>query len=265
MSTSSQVPNWVANRILAFVNRARSVADLLDGSVQDDPSDGPGRTLGPTVAARILRHKASLPRRRYTTFAELDDVQGIGPGTIQDLVYSFGTAADQAFQNDMYAKPIIYKENWTLEFHRTAFEEQGSFREVVQDEKALRNWLVAQLGELGASRATTATQISNMQAAVSSAYVDRYSNSTPAAAYAFALWFYEFDADNWFSWERIQEACLAYFDYHMAGYPWEMELYLIKGFRQNGLIRNGITPDDLPVVINWAEQSISFWLSALYD
>ena len=44
-----------------------------------------------------------------------------------------------------------------------------------------------------------------------------------------------------------------------------MDLHFFKGFRNRGIISPGISPADLPVVINWAEQTITFWVSALYD
>lgn len=58
---------------------------VLDGTIQDDPADGAGRTMGPVLAARILREKAKLPRRRFTDFEQLDNIKGVGEGTIRPV------------------------------------------------------------------------------------------------------------------------------------------------------------------------------------
>lgn len=261
---AANIPTWVANRILGFFNRVQSIDEIVNGPIKDDPSDGAGRTIGPTLAARILRERNNLRWRRFREFEEFDAIPGVGEGTLKDLVYSFGTSAAQAFQDRMYNDNIIFRENWPLEYFQTTFDDQKAFNELVNDEIAMRAWIVAKVKEIAIEREVEEKKIDEMANVLSSAYIDSYSNSTPAAGYALALWFYEFDADNWFSWERIQEPTTAYFSHH-DGYPWEMELKFFKGFNQLGIIRPGITPDDLPVVVNWPERAITLWFSALYD
>lgn len=262
---STPMPAWVANRIVGFFNSVNTVAEITEGPIKDDPADGPGRTIGPVLAARILRSRAELPRRRFTDFSQIDDIRGVGETTVRDLAYSFGRPAAAAFQENMYEMGVIYRENWPLAYFRTAFEDEKAFQELVQDKEALRHWVADRIIAISTEREVPADSCDAMVAEVQTAYMDHYSNSTEAAAFALALWFYRFDADNWFSWTRIQERTLDYFGYHAQHYPWEMELYLFKGFQQRGIIPPGITPHDLPVVVNWPEQSITIWVSALYD
>lgn len=262
--SSENIPVWVENRILAFFNTVKSVEDITGGAIKDDPSDGPGNTIGATLAARILRHRGQLPRRRFTDIDQLDSIRGVGKGTFKDFVYSLGAPAATAFRDFMYDNYIIY-ENWALEGFRIPFGELKEFNSIVQDEKRFRAWVAEQITTICKEKDISDEWCDQMTASVSSAYIDDYHNSTPAAAYALALWFYEFDADNWFSWERIQQACDYYFNYHMSSFPWEMELRFFKGFEQKGIINSGITPPDLPVVINWPERCVTLWVSALYD
>lgn len=259
----TNMPTWVANRILGFFNRVNSIDEIVNGPIEDDPSDGAGRTIGPTLAARILRERNNLRWRRFREFEELDAIAGVGEGTIKDLAYSFGKTAAQAFQEQMY-DGTIYRENWTLEYEQTTFDKQETFTGLVNDEAAFRVWMEAKVREIAAERGVEEEKIKTMTSQISSTYMDTYFNGTPAAGYALALWFYEFDADNWFSWEGIQKPTEAYFSHH-SGYPWEMELRFFKGFKQLGIIRPGITPEDLPVVVNWPERAITIWFSALYD
>ena len=267
MSVTSHpnIPLWVQNRIVGFFNRARNVDMILDGSIQDHAADGTGNTMGRTLAARILREKKALAKRNFTDFEQIDSIRGVGPGTVEDLVYSFGKSADAVFKKSMYDSGTIYQDNWPLEYFRFPIEDKNTFLAIAQNKDNLRQFIIEKVGEVSSERNVIAAKKDAMIADVSEAYIDNYSNSTPAAAYALALWFYEFDADNWFSWERIQEQTSQYFDYNANTYPWFMDLYFFKGFTNRGIISPGLSPKDLPVVINWVEQSITFWVSALYD
>ena len=267
MSTTShpQIPLWIQNRIVGFFNWARNVNMLLDGSIVDDPSDGPGTTMGPTLAARILRERNLLPNRRFTDLQQIDQIKGVGPGTIQDLVYSFGISADEAFKASMYESGTIHVENWPLEYFRFTVEDQQTFQNLAQDNAQLRAFILDKVAGVCAARDVSAGNTQAMLDTLANAYIDDFSNSTQAAGYALALWFYRFDADNWFSWEQIQIQTLAYFSHNSNTYPWMMDLHFFKGFENKGIISPGICPKDLPVVVNWAEQSLNFWISALYD
>lgn len=267
MSATShpEIPIWVQNRIIGFFNWARNVDMILDGTIKDDPSDGPGNTMGRTLAARILRERNQLPRRRFTDLEQIDQIRGVGPGTLKDLVYSLGISADEAFRKAMYKSGTIYEENWPLEFFRFTVDDKQAFSTIAQDREKLRQFLLEKVKVISQQRSVAPKANDDMLAELQNAYIDQYSNSSPTAGYALALWFYEFDADNWFSWEQIQKQTIGYFDHNANTYPWFMDLYFFKGFRNRGIINPGISPEDLPVVVNWAEQSITFWISALYD
>ncbi len=267
MSTNSHpnIPLWIQNRIISFFNYARNVSMVLDGTIKDDPSDGEGSAMGATLAARILREKNALPNRRFTDFEQIDNIRGVGEGTIQDLVYSFGKSADETFKKAMYDSGTIYEANWPLEYFRFTIEEKDAFTTIAQSNENLNQFIIDKVGIVCSEKNVEVEKRDTMIAELSNAYIDNYSNSTPAAAYALALWFYEFDADNWFSWEGIQEQTVQYFDHNSNTYPWFMDLYFFKGFINRGIINPGISPEDLPVIVNWAEQSITFWVSALYD
>ncbi len=259
------IPLWVQNRIVGFFNSARNVDRILDGTIQDDPSDGQGKTIGKTLAARILRERNQLPRRRFTDFEQIDAIRGVGPGTVKDLVYSFGRSADETFRNSMYESGTIYMENWPLEFFRYTFDDQEAFRTLVQDQEKLRQFITEKVLQVAVEREVSEENRDAMEKDLKEAYIDYYSNSTPIAGYALALYFYDFDADNWFSWERIQEQTIAYFNHNSSTDDWFIDLHQFRGFRNRGIVQPGISPDVLPVVTNWAELAVTFWVSELYD
>ncbi|MFK7797737.1 MAG: hypothetical protein AB8E82_09795 [Aureispira sp.] len=258
------IPLWIQNKIVGFFNYAQSVDMILDGSIQDDPVDGHGNTMGTTLAARILAVKNNLPSRRFEDLEEIDAIQGVGVGTIQDLVYSFGQIADAAFKKALYESGTL-QENWPIAYFRYTIQDSTLFEQTVNDPNSLRIFVLNKVLAEGQANAVPEVEQEQMLEEVAMAYIDTYSNSTPAAAYALALWFYQFDADNWFSWEQIQAQTIAYFEHNMQTHPWMMDLHLLKGFVNRGILKPGVSAKDLPVVVNWAEQSISFWVSALYD
>lgn len=259
------VPMWIQDRIVAFFNAAQNVEMILDGTIMDDPADGPGRVFGPALAARILRTKNELPRRQFSSFEEIDAIRGVGPDVIQDLVYSFGKTADETFRNSMYETGTIYMENWPLEYFRFEIGDKDTFYELTHNREQLRQFIMEKVAQVSKERGVSAENTEAMLTDLKQAYIDDYSNSTPIASYALALYFYDFDADNWFSWDTIQKQTLGYFDHYMNTNNWSMELFQFRGFRNRGIIEPGIAPEVLPVVATEAELAISFWITALYD
>jgi len=263
-NTTTITPAWAYNRIVSFFNTAQSVEDIVS-TVKDDPSDGPGRTISANLAARILRERSRFGFRGFTDFAQIDGIRGVGDGTVQDLLCTFNVSAAAAFQQKMYDDHVIYRENWPLEFFRYEIEDKEEFEKMVFDDQLLRNFVGEKIIELSEQRGVDQALCDQMVTDISAAYIDKYSNSIPTANIALALWFYEFDADNWFSWERILEVTAYYLDYYARTNNSEMELRFFKGFVNRGIIQPGITPDDLPVVLNYAEQCVTIWFSTLYD
>jgi hypothetical protein len=95
--------------------------------------------------------------------------------------------------------------------------------------------------------------------------LDRYDTSA-FGAYAFTLWWYKFDQDNWFSFEQMREAVGFYLDYYAYfNAANEQQLVLLKGF-PNSLALGLLCPvAELPVVLNPIERGITIWTAELYD
>lgn len=95
MSTTSHpdIPLWIQNRIVGFFNWARNVEMILDGTIKDDPSDSPGRTVGRALTARILREGSKLPDGRFADFEQIGNIQD-QPGDHRARHLSGRTACD---------------------------------------------------------------------------------------------------------------------------------------------------------------------------
>ncbi len=115
------IPFWAARNILDYFNSVRTLMDITEGPIQDDPRDGVGRTIGPTIARRILDARRRLPLEQFTDIRQIDNIRGIGENTMQDLLYTFGRPAAEFFQEFMFEAEIISRDNWDLLFFQKTF------------------------------------------------------------------------------------------------------------------------------------------------
>ncbi|MEL6357851.1 MAG: hypothetical protein AAFQ37_13065, partial [Bacteroidota bacterium] len=197
-------PQWVLPRVLDFLNQSRSVEQILSNPQLKDAS-GNGYVIGEKVAQKIIDHRSSLPRRRYQSKDDVLAVSGLGEDKFNDLMHSFFNPADEAFQELLF-NGILY-DNWVLQPQVKRFdslEEMQAvthgldrFRRTVVDLWVpTRSWLDARAQK-------------ELRLRIRQAYVAGYPSSH-LAAFQFAYWWYQFDQDNWFSYDRIKEACETY-------------------------------------------------------
>jgi len=81
----------LAEKLLEFFNQVTGPYEIVS-RIQDDPNFGEasyGITL--PVASRILEARDTLPDRRFVSIKQIDDVQGVGPITLHNILFSFIT------------------------------------------------------------------------------------------------------------------------------------------------------------------------------
>ncbi len=96
------VDGETTQRILDFLNRAQTAADIAGkepqaGPVHDDPRTGYGDQIadydiGETVACRIIDRRMTYGAAGFTDLAQLSGIPGFGRDKFKDLVFSFGPA-----------------------------------------------------------------------------------------------------------------------------------------------------------------------------
>ena len=120
--------SWVVKRMLNFLNRAQTPADISEGAVMDDPFEGPaelGYVIGDVVAQRILDRRDELPGKKFTEITQLNDISGLGEDKFNDLVYTFSMSAAETFKRSMY-RTVLF-DNWDLQYDSVRFENQADF------------------------------------------------------------------------------------------------------------------------------------------
>lgn len=257
-----KIKPWIEARILDFLNRAQSVKDITQGhAIVDNPETGHGYTIGVTVAQRILDKRNSLRSRRFKSIHDLEGIKGLGIDKINDLVFSFGVPATESFRDSLYDG--ILMENWTVTDFTTHFEHKPSFLEIVNNASNFRDWIGWRYQEIRTEKGIPAPQAQLEGRLLRQSFLEVY-DIEHYGAIALAFWFYHFDADNWFTFERMRQVCEAYLTYY-PGFDFRQELRLFKGFKQQGLQATSNTQGMLPVVINYAEQAITIWEAVLND
>lgn len=250
---------WVLQRLLAFLNSVRQPSDLTESPlIKDDPATGSGYAIGEKVAAQIIRHRASLPRRRYQERAEILAVPGLGKDKLHDLLKSFAVPADTAFLQALRGG-ILY-DNWELSPQTIHFQSLEDMQARLGHLDGLRS----EIGQLAAPRHHTGDVAAQraFRLRCRQAYVTSFTDSH-LAAFQFAYWWYTFDQDNWFSFERMRQACETYLSYH-SGQQRGMEYVQLQLYNES--LRNEITSAEiLPAVLNYPERSLTLWWAVLND
>lgn len=257
-----EIKPWVEARILAFLNQAASVKDITQGhEIMDNPETGHGYTIGATVAQRILDRRNAQRNRKLRRIRDLDGIKGLGIDKINDLIFSFGTPAAEAFIKNL--RDGVLPDHWELTAHTTRIEHLPSFQEVADNTANFKDWAGQKYREILEKQKAPADQAKLESLLLRKSFLEIY-DIEHYGALALALWFYQFDADNWFTFEKMREACEAYLNYY-PGFEFRQELRLFKGFKEEGLQATSTTQGVLPVVVNYAEQAVTIWEGKLYD
>lgn len=219
--------------------------------------------IGDTVAQRIIEHRSQLPTFRYESLDQLQDIPGFGQDKLDDLVTLLDKPADVYFQERMQRN--VLPENFPLSFAQITFENEEAFQEAASNTSLFSNLVAEQVARSLQNDDNTTFQVPLLAAEIlKKSYLDIIDQDY-LAPYEMANWFYAFDADNWFSYERVFSECAHYLEGANL-YTDRRELRIFRGFPTNlTLASRGISPQRLPVVLNFEEKLITLWWASLFD
>ena len=249
-------------RALNFFNSVRSSKEITDRpQIKDDPFfQGMGYRIGEVVAERIIEVRQTLADQKFTSIDQLEAVKGIGEDKIHDILFSFQLSAAEAFLEDMYSNVI--GDNWQLKHHTMVIRDREEFLQRVKNESDFRNTVGRHYGKVLAERGMDPEAVRLAGLLLSKAHFETFDLSH-FGGIDFGFWFYRFDADNWFSFDKIWTTCERYLSYY--SHPTlPIELRMFKAHDIEGLQPLG-SSDIIPVVVNYPEQAISIWECELFD
>lgn len=255
--STDNLENWQQKRILSFFNRAQSAREITDLVLDDPQRGGTGHGIGETVAQRILDHRNQLRPRFFREFNQLNGIQGLGQDKLNDLAYTFRHTAAEVFHQQLFAG--VLQDNWKIETYDRLIEDPDTYRDIVRHPEKLRSTLGEMLRSLARQRFPGEALNELAPYLLTDTYLDLY-ESQDLGQYAWATWFYRFDADNWFSFDRIRAVIATYLSTYWNE---DISLVLVKGFSGGKLWPGGVP--DMPVTLNPAEQRITLWRVELWD
>ena len=263
-----QIDVFTEKRILAFLNGVRNASELTSsssegGAIVDNPDSGAasGYTIGATVATRIIQLRNTLRGRRFTSVDQLEGVDGFGQDKLNDLVFSFSLSAEEQFKQQLFDGILL--DNWRVRYEVEQFEDLIPFKNVAENRANFEDQVIAAVRRASFNRFGDRSRAYLAGELARDRYVESYLEAH-LGSYGWALWFYRFDQDNWFSFERMRTAVEAFLSTYY-GISEEIELHLFKGYPNGAGLAEGIIPNDLPVTINHAEQRIAVWTIELFD
>lgn len=254
----SKVSEQTADAILKFLNQAFRPQDILNKALIKEEGETKDYGIGPVVAGRIIKRRKELPRWRFTELSQLNGIKGFGQDKFEDLVDTFSISSAEHLRYVIESKPILY-ENFPFTYHAINFSDDQEFQEQTADEASLRKLVASHIEHLASRKNVAEKDLAKARAQIASAYIEKFFTAFQGA-YAWAVWFYGFDADNWFGFDQMRIPLESYL-YENGDDP---ALYLFKGF-ENKLILRGISVLDLPVVVHPVEKTVYLWAAELFD
>ncbi|MEL7533603.1 MAG: hypothetical protein AAFN10_19980, partial [Bacteroidota bacterium] len=192
---------WVQKRVIAFINGAKKASDIVEG-VKDSPNNGQGYGIGETVANRILAKRNSLPGRRFRSIEQFSDIEGLGEDKFDDLLNTFNILSAEEFRNKMFTDKFLF-DNWELSHHTIQLPDLKNFQQTVGSTESLKHFVAEQINTLVYKEQQNRTLAKLASQSIRTAYVENHPEAY-LGSYAWALWFFGFDADNWFSFEAMR-------------------------------------------------------------
>jgi hypothetical protein len=247
-------------RILHFLNAVESAEDITNPATLQD-HEGGGYTIGDLVAQRILEQRGRLPGGHFVSFKDLDQVPGLGDDKLRDLAHSIAPPAARYFRREMFR--TVIGENWELTPHTFSVDDRAAFFDIVHPPSRFAEWVGERVEQVALEKFDNPEAARLARLLLQRSHLDRYEDAH-LGSFAFAFWLYRFDADNWFSFEKARAVMEQYLNYYVKNQH-RLEFRIFRGFENNGVLSRPITRPDLPVVVNYGEQEVTFWAAQLND
>lgn len=256
-----QITPEETQRLLNTLNGFRTGEEIVEFFNRRSSESNYG--VGIIVARRIIRKRRTLRGRRFTRLTQLNGIPGLGQEKFDDFTDAIRISSAQSLVQELYGEEILF-ENWRLKFHAIELETEEAFLANTKDFHTLRK-IVAENIQFLADDGTPEGALEEARDQINSLefFMDGY-QSGHVASYVFAVWFYRYDEDNWFSFERIRAPLEAYLgeSYHSE---WRPIFNVLKGFDNQLILKDNATLPDLPIVLNQEEKSIYLWSVQLFD
>jgi len=252
----SRTKEQLNQRVLHLLNRATKPEELTYPKHYRDGRRIEG--LPKTTAEALLKRRDKQARR---AFSNIKDVELLSDDQLQTLRDAMDVPAAEFFRENMAEE--VLPGNWELDNFSATFEDRAAFSDIVDIRCNFVDFIASQVQQFGTERFGNSTAAELAGELIKRTYIEHFPDPH-FGSYAFAFWFYQFDADNWFTFDHVRETTEQYLNYY-ASWDDRLEFFLFKGFDEAGVLANAVSHADLPVVVNYGEQAVTIWTSQLLD
>jgi len=258
-ATPSAHPNDLAEgRILSHFNKAQSSSRGLKAGRRLQRSS---TRLSEEAAKSIFARQSEQPKGRFERVSDLRKVSELDAEAWQDLVNQFARPAADIFRQEMYEE--VMGSNWDLSYRSIQISDKQEWDAISRNPAALLSTVKTIVEGLAMDHKGSADIAKLANLLLDQAAVESHTDSH-LASFAWAFWFYRFDQDNWFSFEKVREEIEDYLSsYSDQAEPIHFHLY--KNFPNSQVLVDALTVADLPVMVNHAEQRVTVWTCSLND
>lgn len=250
--------------VLDFLNQAQTVANLTDIETHrpDLPAEDLRRySIGEQSAQYVLDARADLRRGQFNQLEEVLAVKGIGEDKVLDIVEFIWQPTEELFRKSLFEQ--VLGENWEVTYWRYSLD-ASEFERLIDSPALLQAFVADKVADIARARNDNNFIVGSLaKALLERTYPDRVEGGT--ALIQFASWWYRFDEDNWFSFDRISAVIDPFIHYYHRLRATYIDLVFYRGFQNGGTVASGITPQDLVVSLNPAERAITIWGIGLFD
>lgn len=260
---TSEISPFTSSRVLDFLNQATKATDISEAKsrLKDDPDSGIGQyRIGKTVAERIINKRKSLKSGQYQSLDELNGIDGLGQDKFHDLVYSFHFSAADEFVRRMYVDVIDSR--WKLEHFSQVITSPEEFRNLMIDPVLFQDFVVGMMSAQLQLQLESEAFARELAAKILCGSEAQMEVSEKEASFSWALWLYRMGTKRWFAFDRVREEIQRYFLTYSATVG-RIEWRVFRGFQSESILRSSTY--DLPVTVNYAEQTISLWRAELLE
>jgi len=252
-----------AQTVLDFLNNAKEIKDLTDiETYRPDLSKEAlsSYSIGEQSAQNVLDARKSLRGQRFHSLEDVLDVKGIGEDKILDIIEFIWLSTEEMFRQELFRE--VLGENWRVDYWRYALDSED-FDRLEQNPSLLKDFAASKVYDIAREKNNNFIIGSLAENLLEKSFADRVESLT--ALTQFASWWFRFDEDNWFSFDRISELIDPFLNYYNRQQATYIDLVFYRGFQNGGTVADGITPDDLVVTLNPAERAITIWGISLFD
>ncbi len=184
--------------------------------------------------------------------ASAAEFRGVGefiPGVVSE------SRAAIAYQQDLFKS--ILSHNYLLNHYSYALANAADVGVIVSRSGEFKKFVSGKVQDICLSQNRPEEECRSASQKMRVSAVEVWDNQD--ASFVLANWLYKLDGENWYYFSDLQRKTSSYFE---GG---TRKLFVVKGWDAGGVLANGLTVPDFPVVVDIRDNTVTLWTNELND